>query len=198
MFKTYHLWQSKLSAVQLVVISLLAFAFNLWATELLNVSYAASGFPVPYWQGQLSFDHVKLKAWYGHLIAKGTLGEYVATQNIDFVFILSVLLLHTSALLSISRFLPAQSKPRLFMVWASLLAIVAPLADVIENGVSYIMLADPAHFEPSLALVYSSFATIKFGMFTFAYIAAICGLLAGVLTWGLQRKKRHNAKLPGY
>lgn len=198
MFKTFHLWQSKLSAMQLVVISLMAFAFNFWATELLNASYAASGFPVPYWQAQLSFDHVKLKAWYGGLVAKGMLDKYVATQNIDFVFIASVLLLHTSALLAISRFLPAQSKSRLLMVWASLLAIIAPLADGIENGVSYIMLANPAHFEPRLAIVYSSFAAIKFGMFTFAYIAALGGLLAALLIWSLQLRRDRKAKRLGY
>ena len=189
MFKTYQLWQSKLSTTQLVVMTLVAFAFNLWATELLNASYSASGFPVPYWQAQLSFDHVKLKAWYGVLIAKGTLKKYVITQNIDFFFIVSVLLLHTSALLAISRFLPEQSKSRLFMAWASLFAVVAPLADAIENGISYIMLANPAHFEPSLALVYSSFSAIKFGMFTFAYLAALGGLLAAIVMWGLQKKR---------
>ena len=170
--------QSKFTAPQLIVMSLLALLFNLWATELLNASYATSGFPVPYWQAQLSFDANKLKAWYQVLIERGTLDRYIQTQHIDFVFIASVLILHVVVLLAISRALPSNSWMRRAMIGAAMLSTIAPMADALENGMSYIMLANPANFAEGLAWAYSSVAAIKFAMFTFAYLAAILGIIA--------------------
>ena len=94
MTNLFQQWQSKFTAPQLMVIGLLALLFNFWATDLLNASYASSGFPVPYWQAQLSFDANKLKSWYQILIERGTLDRYIQTQHIDFVFIASVLCSH--------------------------------------------------------------------------------------------------------
>ena len=180
MIKTFSRLQSHLNGFQLSAITLASLLFNLWATKILNAAYAASGFPVAYWQAQLSFNHEKLKGWYAFLQYNGTLDLYVHTQLIDFIFIASVLFLHTAALLALSRALPAQSKARQAAVWAALLSTIAPLADAIENGISFVMLANPTGFEPSLAIAYSSFAAIKFGMFTFAYLAAIIGLCAAL------------------
>lgn len=180
MIKTFSHLQSKLTGFQLTVIALVALVGNLWATKLLNTAYAASGFPVPYWQAQLSFDHEKLKGWYGFLIKNQTLDLYVHAQFIDFIFIASVLILHTAALLALSRAVPAQSKVRLALIWAAAISAIAPLADAVENGISFIMLANPTGFEPLLAIAYSSVAAIKFGMFTFAYVAAAIGLLAAL------------------
>jgi hypothetical protein len=181
------------STTQLVAISFLSFLFNLWATDLLNSAYAASAFPVPYWQAQLSFDHQKIKSWYGFLLSKDTLAGYVHAQNIDFIFIASVLLLHVAVLLSISRLLPPKSTGRRLLVWAALLSVIAPAADAIENGISYIMLANPTSFEPALALAYSSAAALKFAMFTFAYVAAISGLFASLFFWGAKLRNRARA-----
>lgn len=178
MIKTFFRIQSNLTGGQLIAITLLALLFNFWATAILNAAYTASEFPVPYWQAQLSFDDEMLKGWYGSLLSKHKLGLYVRTQIVDFVFIVSVLILHTSALLALSRGMPATSKARQLLVWAALLSTIAPLSDAVENCISFIMLANPTDFEPSLALAYSSVAAIKFGMFTFAYVAAIVGLFA--------------------
>jgi hypothetical protein len=174
----FQQWQSKFTAPQLIVMSLLALVFNLWATELLNASYATSGFPVPYWQAQLSFDANKLKGWYQVLIERGTLDRYIQTQHVDFVFIVSVLILHVVVLLAISRALPSNSWMRRAMIGAAMLSTIAPMADALENGISYIMLANPANFAEGLAWAYSSVAAVKFAMFTFAYLAAILGLIA--------------------
>jgi hypothetical protein len=193
MIKNYFRWQSTVSTPSLVALAFLSFVFNLWATDLLNAAYAASAFPVPYWQAQLSFDHEKIKLWYGFLLDKGTLERYVHTQNIDFIFIASVLLLHTSALLAIARLLPSQSLGRRLVVWASLVSMIAPLADAVENGFSYIMLADPTGFDPVLAIAYSSAAALKFAMFTFAYVAAIGGLLAWLYVVGARLRNRARA-----
>ena len=174
----FQQWQSKFTAPQLIVMSLLALLFNLWASELLNASYATSGFPVPYWQAQLSFDANKLKGWYQVLIERGTLDRYIQTQHIDFIFIASVLILHVVVLLAISRAMPSNSWMRRAMIGAAMLSTIAPMADALENGMSYIMLANPANFAEGLAWAYSSVAAIKFAMFTFAYLAAILGIIA--------------------
>ena len=174
----FQQWQSKVTAPQLIVVSLLALVFNFWATELLNTSYASSGFPVPYWQAQLSFDANKLKGWYQVLIERGTLDRYIQTQHIDFVFIVSVLILHVAVLLAIARAMPANSWLRRAMVGAAMLSAIAPIADALENVMSYIMLSNPADFADGLAWAYSSLAAIKFAMFTFAYLAAVVGIIA--------------------
>jgi hypothetical protein len=180
MIKTFSRLQSKLTGLQLTVITLVALIGNVWATKLLDTAYAASRFPVPYWQAQLSFDHLKLKDWYGFLIKNQTLDLYIHTQFVDFIFIASVLVLHTAALLAVSRAVPAPSTARRALVWAALLSAIAPLADAVENGISFIMLANPAGFEPLLAMAYSSVAAIKFGMFTFAYLAVAAGVVAAL------------------
>jgi hypothetical protein len=180
MIKTFSRLQSKLTGLQLTVITLVALIGNFWATRLLDIAYAASRFPVPYWQAQLSFDHFKLKGWYDFLIKNETLDLYIHTQFIDFIFIVSVLILHTAALLALSRAVPAPSTARRAFIWAALLSAIAPLADAVENGISFIMLANPAGFEPLLAIAYSTVAAIKFGMFTFAYLAAAGGVVAAL------------------
>ncbi len=189
MIKTFSRLQSKLTGLQLTAITLLAFLANFWATNLLNTAYAASRFPVPYWQAQLSFDHLKLKGWFEFLIKNQTLDLYVQAQFIDFVFIASVLVLHMAALLSLSRAVPANSNARVALIWAALLSAIAPLADAVENGISFIMLANPTSFEPLLAITYSCAAAVKFGMFTFAYLAAAAGLIA-VLYYLAARARR--------
>ena len=193
MTNLFQQWQSKFTAPQLMVIGLLALLFNFWVTDLLNASYASSGFPVPYWQAQLSFDANKLKSWYQILIERGTLDRYIQTQHIDFVFIASVLILHIVVLLAISRALPANSGLRRAMIIAAMLSAIAPIADALENGISYIMLANPADFAEGLAWIYSSLAAVKFAMFTFAYLAAILGLICAA--WLLVSRRIQARKI---
>ena len=170
----------KFGTPQLVGGSLLALLLNFWAMEVLNTSYASSGFPVPYWQAQLSFDAVKIKGWYQVLIERGTLDRYIQTQYIDYVFIVSVLILQVVFLLAISRAMPADSWMRRAMIGAAMLSTIAPIADALENVVSYVMLANPLGFANGLAWVYSSLAVVKFAMFTFAYVAAVLCAIAAV------------------
>ena len=157
--------------------------FNLWATKILNAAYTATGFPVAYWKAQLSLDHAmrSSRVGTGPFKAIRPFSLYIHTQLIDFIFIASVLILHTAALLALARALPAQSKARHALVWAALLSTIAPLADAIENGISFMMLANPTGFEPFLAIAYSTVAAVKFGMFAFAkYVAAAIGLVAAL------------------
>lgn len=174
---------SKQSALKLIIVVLFAVAFNFAASEWLNASYASSKFPVPYFQAQLSFDHLKLKAWYATLIAEGTLSIYLQTQHIDFVFIVSVLFLHFLSLLLAAKLIPTNSQWHKLTLIAALLSTIAPLADALENLVSYLMLLNPLDFRSDLALIYSSFAAIKFAFFTFAYIAVMVSLVVASLLW---------------
>ncbi|WP_341675468.1 hypothetical protein [Niveibacterium sp. SC-1] len=163
------------------------------AMNILNASYAASRYPVPYHVAQLSFSAERIKGWYATMIQLGTLQTYVHTQNIDFLFIASVALLHPLALLAVSRLFPLLSRGRSWLVGAALISLIAPLCDALENLVSYVMLADPTGFAPAWAWVYSSFSAVKFGGFVFAYLAFILGLGAALLQGAMARRKRAAA-----
>ncbi len=172
------------------LLTLLAFAFNYWASTTLTASYIESKFPVPYYVAQLSFSPEKLKAWYSILQEQGTFDVYVLTQHIDSLFILSTLLLHCFVLVLISRLFAANSKGRKIMVVCALISSIAPISDQLENLVSYIMLANPDNFVDGLAYIYSSFAATKFAFFVFAYVVAPVGLIAGVINLILNRYKQ--------
>lgn len=189
MINTFSRLQSKLTGFQLTAATFCALLFNLWATKILNAAYLASGFPVPYWQAQLSFDDQKIKTWYELLHRNQSVDLYIRAQLIDFVFIASVLVLHITALLALSRAFSAESRARHALIWAALLSAIAPLADGIENGISFTMLANPADFMPLLAIVYSSAAAIKFGMFVFAYVVGAGGLVVAVYCHAIRKRR---------
>lgn len=87
----------------LSIVAAFSFVFNYFASSILTQSYQNSQFPVPYFEAQLSFSAEKLKGWYEFLVQNNTMDIYLFTQHIDFVFMLSVLLLHVSVILLLSR-----------------------------------------------------------------------------------------------
>ena len=179
MFQKLAKWSSEQSVNKLLILTMLALLFHSAASILLNKSYAESQFPVPYHVAQLSFNPERIRYWYAYLINLGTMDLYLKTQHIDFLFIASVLALHPLALLLIGKLFASRSIWQNLMVSAAGLSIIAPLADALENLVTYVMLAQPATFSDWLAYLYSSLAAIKFAMFTFAYIAAALGVALG-------------------
>jgi len=185
----YRYFLNAPTTLTLILLTPAAFLFNLWASKTLTASYIASKFPAPYFVAQLSFNPEQLKAWYSSLIELGTFDVYVRTQHIDSLFILSVLMLHGFALVLISRMFAANTKGRKIMVICALISAIAPIADQLENLVSYVMLANPRDFADSLAYIYSSFAAIKFAFFVFAYVTAPVGLVAGLISMVLRRRK---------
>ena len=80
------------------------------------------------------------------------------------------------------------------MVGAALLSAIAPIADTLENLVSYVMLADPIGFPDSFALLYSSLATIKFAMFIFAYVALAIGVVVAMVIGIAVRWRQRSAR----
>ncbi|MEX1166074.1 MAG: hypothetical protein WEK74_04270 [Hydrogenophaga sp.] len=184
--------QDRISTATLAVVAGAALVLNLAATAWLNASYAASGFPVPYHEAQLSFDAQKIKGWYAFLIDNDTLGVYWQTQFIDFAFIATVLVLHVSVLWLVSRLFAPGTRGRSVMLGVAALSAIAPLADAAENLVSFVMLADPSGFPDALALVYSSLAAVKFAFFTLAYVALPLGVLVGLWQrWSGKRAVAH-------
>jgi hypothetical protein len=176
-------------------LSALALAFNTWATSLLNANYAASKFPVPYYEAQLSFSAEKIKAWYAFLINHGTLEQYVHTQHIDILFILSTLLLHVLVLTLVSRLFSEHSKARKTLVICALISSLAQMAEQLKNLVSYVMLANPSDFPAALAYMYSSFPVLKFTVFVFAYVAVVIGTLLAGYQW---LKRSHQKAVAAY
>lgn len=150
-------WQALASAVSFMLYGM--------SSSILEASYAASKFPVPYYVGQTSFDAIKVKSWYKFLLDAGTMDVYFKTQLIDFAFIATVIV----AGFVIWTLIANLHSNIFFKQWGYRAAFLLPLAglfDVFENVVSFFMIANPVNFPDGIVFVYSSFAVVKF-MFWF-------------------------------
>ena len=151
--------------------------FN-WIKARLDTSYAASKHPVDYATGQTTFDGATIKGYYAHMIETGTLDIYRTTQLVDFGFILAIACMGIFVCTLVARAARDGSWGRRLGLIAGLCAISGALSDAIENGWSFIMLANPTGFANWLAIPYSSFASLKFALITFAML---CLLISAVL-----------------
>lgn len=149
------------------------------AQAVLNTFYERSGYPVPYYVGQTSFDAAKLEGWYASMEAAGTLDVYRQTQLVDFAFIAATALLHFSLLVLVARLLPEGAWRRAALV-VVVIGLLAPAFDVLENLVSFIALAEPTQIAPAVAVVYSGFASLKFLCFFAVYLWVPVGLVAAL------------------
>lgn len=123
--------------------------------------FAASDFPGTLFETQLAFRAETLREQYATLTAQGTFGTYVAAQVVDFVFIIGLLSTLFFSHVAIAR---GQRHHARWCDLALRLAVIAPLiasADVIENLISFVMLARPETFPAFLAIAYSSVAAVK-------------------------------------
>lgn len=156
----------------------LGFAAQRVTQTVLDGFYARSGYPVPYYEGQLSFSADKLAGWYSAMRDGGTLDVYWQTQFVDFAFIAATLLFFTALLSAVARAFPPHTRARRFahgMIW---LGVAAPAFDVLENLLSFLMLPDPDAISPAIALLYSTAAALKFACFIAVYLWTITGLLS--------------------
>ena len=112
------------------------------------------------------------------MIETGTLDIYRTTQLIDFGFILAIAGMGLFVCTLIARAARDGSWGRHAGLIAGLFAIVGALSDAIENGWSFIMLANPTDFANWLAIPYSSFASLKFALIT---LAMLCLLISAIL-----------------
>ena len=157
-----------------------AFAAFQGIKAVLDASYAASLHPVDYATGQLAFDSEVIEGYYAVMIEAGTLDIYWRTQMIDFGFIASIMVL--SVLLG--TFLARLGGPGSWGARAGIAGAVLGLAgatmDVLENLMSFVMLANPQNISQLVAFVYSSFAAAKFGLLTLAMLAMLAALVIGL------------------
>lgn len=159
-------------------ISALCLSLYFLSSYFLEKSYLLSKFPVPYFEQQTSFDSLQMKAWYAHMLQEGTFGIYLRTQFIDFAFIAAVILAGFTLCTFLANLHPSNS---FFHKWGRKLAFALPLAggfDVLENLVSFFMIANPANFADALIIPYSTFAVIKFGCWTIGLISLLISVLA--------------------
>ncbi|BCY05320.1 hypothetical protein [Actinoplanes sp. L3-i22] len=178
----------KVRPAALISVVALGFAAQRITQTVLDGFYARSGYPVPYYVGQLSFSAGKLSGWYAEMRRHGTLGVYWQTQFVDFAFIAATMLFFTALLVAVARAFPAGSRGRRIgrrMVW---FGVAAPLFDVLENLFSFVMLPDPAAISPTVALLYSTAAALKFACFVVVYLWTAGGLSTAGIQWIRNRR----------
>lgn len=167
----------------LIPLSIAAAIGGLAAVE---ASFARVNFPVSLREGQLAFDGELIKGYYATLMAQGTFDDYVITQVIDFGWIiglgLMVFVLHTA----LGRRYPLGSTMQRFHFWAALLSLAPSVLDALENITSFFMLANPTGFPNGLALVYSSFAQLKWWLAP----VVMTVLLGSIVVWLLVLARR--------
>jgi hypothetical protein len=171
------------------LLAILAYALTRVTNIILDKSYAASQYPVPYYVGQTAFRGEVLKSYYAHMLEAQTLDIYWSTQFIDFGFIATIFI----AGFTVSFYLARLNKhvPILYKLSlaAALLIPLGAIFDAIENIISFVMLMQPSSFPNWIAFIYSSVAVLKFAAIIIGYVLwAIC--LMGFLIVKAQKRLR--------
>jgi hypothetical protein len=167
----------------IVLFALFSCAAYYFTSEHLTHMYETTAFSVPYFEAQTSFDADKLKGWYAELVERETFGRYIQTQLFDYVFMVAVLAMGLFVGYGVSRLFPYQSWFRVNGFWLALGLPLAAVSDAFENLVSFIMLWNPETFANYWAIVYSSFAAIKFGLWGVAIVVLGIQILAIPIEW---------------
>lgn len=160
------------------VITLISLGLYFLSSYFLENSYVLSKFPVPYFEQQTSFDALKMKEWYAFMLKEGTFDIYFNTQLIDFAFIAAVILAGYTLWGFVANLHP---KNNFFHNWGQKLVYSLPLAgafDILENLVSFFMIANPDNFADFLIFPYSTFAVLKFACWTVGLIWLLISILA--------------------
>ena len=163
----------KLSRTQLLIGSIISTALYFSTSYILEGLYEKSKFNVSYFEAQTSFNAAKIKGWYQELLDFGTMDIYYQTQYFDFVFIATVIAMGFFVWMFIGSLLSKNSwffKRRFYL---SLFLPLAGLFDILENMVSFFMLANPTSFSDNLVYIYSGFASLKFLCWSIALLVLI-------------------------
>lgn len=160
-----------------------------WAKSKLDASYAASQYPVDYVTAQTSFSGKTLKEYFATMSEAGTLDIYVRTQMIDFLFILGFLGIGLFVCTLFARLGRPQSLGRRLGTIAGLAVIAGGLCDMIENAWSFVMLANPSDFADWLAIPYSTFAAVKFGLIALGLALLVASLASTLVGYTLCKPK---------
>ena len=146
----------------------------------LTQSYAASQFPVPYAVGQTAFNGDLIKGYYSHMQELGTLDIYVRTQLIDFAFIAAMVTFGVLLSTLVTRIGVANGWGQKIGFAAGVSIIAGGTLDVAENLMSFVMLSNAAGFPNWIAIIYSSFAALKFVCITVAMALALLAIFVGL------------------
>ncbi|TVP71181.1 MAG: hypothetical protein EA339_10665 [Rhodobacteraceae bacterium] len=142
--------------------------------------YRASGHPAGHMRGQLSFSAETMIQHFAVMHDAGTLDLYRQSQILDFALIAcyAVLALVTGMLLARLGG-PGSLGRRLGLAGAGL-GLAGAAADLLENLTSLHMLAQPQEIATLTAIVYSSFAALKFLCLLIAGGVLIAALVVGL------------------
>jgi len=152
------------------LMAIVAFGLLGASNTILDASYAASKFPVPYAEGQTAFSGEKLKGYYGFMLEQQTLPIYWRTQFIDFAFIASMFITGLVISLLLARLFNRGSFLHKIALFTAFLVPFGAICDIIENLISFIMLSQPLTFANWITPIYSSFAVVKFACIAGGYI----------------------------
>lgn len=177
MIRKLIIFPSSLPALAHLALALVAIALFVVAKGYLDASYVASNHPVDYATGQTGFNGGLIKQYYAHMQNLGTLGVYWTTQFIDFSFITGVFLIGLFVPTGLARLARFGSLARKTGVIAAGALMFGALSDVIENLISFVMLAMPTDFSNWIAWPYSGFAVTKFALMTTGMALVIVTLL---------------------
>ncbi len=154
--------------------------------------YAASGHPVDFATGQLAFNGETIFGYYETMRAAGTFGIYIQTQLFDFLFIASVIAFGICLGTLIARLGKVKRAVRSMATGAAFFAFTGGTLDALENLVSFAMMQFDTGIPQALALIYSSFAALKFASLTAAMALALAALLTAGGIGGVRLMRRRQ------
>ena len=140
-----------------------------------------------YFTGQTRFSGETVKGYYATMQEAGTLDVYWQTQLIDFGFIAAIFSMGLFFCTLLSRLGREGSWARTLGLLAGLSAMAGACCDALENLVSFVMLSAPQDFPNWIALPYSGFAALKFGLITLAMALLIGCILLALLGKAMKR-----------
>jgi len=153
----------------------LAFVGQQLTMGWLNRLYAMTEYPVTFFEGQTTFDGEVIKGHYAVLQEKGTFTDFINVQLYDYLYMATVIAAFALVCIAIYRCLPDRAWLKSLALWMLIITPFAAVFDALENAVSFVMLANPINFPNWLAYPYSTFAVIKFALFTLFYAWAVVG-----------------------
>ena len=168
---------SSLSLLPHLILTAVSFAAYRISNIILDASYARSKFPVPFFEGQTAFDGDLIKSYYQFMIDAGTLNIYWQTQLIDFIFIASFFLFGMIMPLLVRRLYKVRTIPYRIATLVATLIPLGTIFDVLENLVSFVMLAQPLTFPNWIAIIYSSLATLKFASIGLGFMLLLASVV---------------------
>ena len=154
---------------------IIAFVIQQLTMGWLNTLYAATKYPVSFFEGQTTFNGELIKSHYAALQQEGTFGDFIQVQLYDYLYMVTVFVAFALVCIAIYRSLPNKPWLKSLAKWMLIITPLAAIFDALENAVSFVMLANPSDFANWLAYPYSAFAVIKFTLFTLFLVWALVG-----------------------